>query len=84
MTCRLCWLSGTRPTWVPFRDEYAIGELKTIGIYTPYEKELIRKDGYSIHIFFGASTIDEAHNASVVFVIDITERKKVEKMLKLK
>lgn|GEM_PF-6174647 len=72
------------PTGVPFRDEYAIAELKTTGIYTPYEKEFIRKDGSSIHIFFGAATIDEARNEGVVFVLDITERKNVEEMLKLK
>ena len=65
-------------------DEYAIAELKATGMDTPYEKEFIRKDGSRIPIFLGAATIDEAHNEGVVFVRDITERKKAEEILNLK
>jgi PAS domain S-box-containing protein len=62
-------------------DEYAIAELKATGMDTPYEKEFIRKDGSRIPIFLGAATIDEARNEGVVFVLDITERKKAAKAL---
>ncbi len=65
-------------------DEYAIAELKATGVDTPYEKEFIRKDGSRIPIFLGAATIDEARDEGVVFVLDITERKKAEEILKLK
>jgi PAS domain S-box-containing protein len=65
-------------------DEYAIAELKAIGMDTPYEKEFIRKDGSFIPIFLGAATIDEARNEGVVFVLDITERKKADEVLRLK
>jgi PAS domain S-box-containing protein len=65
-------------------DEYAIAELKTTGVDIPYEKEFIRKDGSRIPIFLGAATIDEALDEGIVFVLDITERKKAEEMLKSK
>ncbi len=65
-------------------DEYAIVELKATGICTPYEKEFIRKDGFRIPIYLGAASIDEAHNEGGVFILDITDRKKAEKILKLK
>jgi PAS domain S-box-containing protein len=65
-------------------DEYAIAELKATGVDTPYEKEFIRKDGSRIPIFLGAATIDEARDEGIVFVLDITERKKAEETLKLK
>ena len=65
-------------------DEYAITELKTTGVDIPYEKGFIRKDGSRIPIFLGAATIDETLDEGVVFVLDITERKKAEEMLKSK
>ena len=64
-------------------DEYAIAELKATGMDTPYEKEFIRKDGSRIPIFLGAATIDEVRNEGVVFVLDITERKKAEEKIKI-
>ena len=64
-------------------DEYAIAELKAKGIDTPYEKEFIRKDGSRIPIILGAATIDEACNDGIVFVLDITERKKAEEKVKI-
>jgi PAS domain S-box-containing protein len=65
-------------------DEYAIAELKTTDIDTPYEKEFIRKDGSNVLFYLGVATINEARDEGVVFVLDITDRKKAEKMLKLK
>ena len=65
-------------------DDYAIAELKAKGIDTPYEKEFIRKDGSHIPIYLGAATINEARDEGIVFVLDIIDRKKAEKMLKLK
>jgi PAS domain S-box-containing protein len=62
-------------------DENSIAELKATGMNTPYEKEFIRKDGTRIPIFLGAATIDEVCNEVVVFVLDITERKKAEEKI---
>jgi PAS domain S-box-containing protein len=65
-------------------DEYAIAELKATGMDTPYEKEFIRKDGSRIPVFLGDAIIDEARTEGVVFVLDITERKKADEVLRLK
>ena len=65
-------------------DEYAITEMKAKGIATPYEKEYIRKDGSRIPIFLGAAITDDARNEEVAFVLDVTDRKRAEEMLKLK
>lgn len=64
--------------------EYAVAELKTTGVITPLEKEYIRKDGSRISILLGAVTTDEERNEGVVFVLDITERKNAEALLKSK
>ena len=63
-------------------DEYAIGELRSTGLDTPYEKEYIRKDGSHVPIIIGAATVDEARREGIAFVLDITERKKIEKALR--
>jgi PAS domain S-box-containing protein len=65
-------------------DEYAITKLKAKGIATPYEKEYIRKDGSRIPIFLGAAITDDACNEGIAFVLDVTDRKRAEEMLKLK
>ena len=65
-------------------DEYALTELKAKGFATLYEKEFIRKDGSRIPIFLGAATTNDACNEGVVFVLDVTDRKRAEEMLKLK
>ena len=65
-------------------DKYAITELKAKGIAMPYEKEYIRKDGSRIPIFLGAAITDDARNEGAAFVLDVTDRKRAEKMLKLK
>jgi len=62
-------------------DEHAIAELKATGVNTPYEKEYIRKDGSRVPIIVGVATFDQACDEGIAFVLDITERKKVEETL---
>ncbi len=63
-------------------DDCAISQLLTSGVDTPYEKECIRKDGPRVPIIIGAAIIDEASHEGVAFVLDITERKKMEEELR--
>jgi signal transduction histidine kinase len=44
----------------------------------PFEKEFIRKDGSRVHVLMGASTFEDNPNEGVSFVIDLTDRKKLE------
>jgi PAS domain S-box-containing protein len=63
-------------------DKSAIEELLETGIHKkPYEKEYIRKDGTRIPVFLAGTMLDEKRTHGVGFVLDITERKKVEDLL---
>ena len=76
---RLTWEDLTPPEWTE-RSRRAFAELETTGRATPYEKELVRKDGSRFWALFAASKINE--NEAVEYVLDITERKRVEEALR--
>lgn len=59
-------------------DERALKELVATGICTPFEKEYIRKDGSLVPILIGAATFEDNPDEGVCFVLDLTERKKME------
>ncbi len=63
-------------------DEYALGELKSTGVDTPYEKEYVRKDGGRVPIIIGAAMLDEPPGEGIAFVLDISERKRAEEELR--
>ena len=60
------------------QDDFAREELLTKGVCRPYEKELQRKDGSRVPVLLGAALFRESPNDGVCFVVDITERKKLE------
>jgi PAS domain S-box-containing protein len=62
-------------------DEKCIAELKAFGVFKPFEKEYIRKDGSHVSIIVGAATFDRESYEGIAFVLDNTERKKTEKAL---
>jgi len=76
-TGRISWAAITPP-------EYAHGHrrgLETItakGASAPYEKEFIRKDGTRVPILLGAAAFEDNLDEGVCFVLDLTERKKLE------
>ncbi len=72
-------LNNLTPAEFKEADTFAMQELKTRGVDTPYEKEFFRKDKTRVPVFLGAATYDESHHEVISFVIDITERKKLEK-----
>ena len=66
-----------------YLDENSVAELKATGVNkTPFEKEYIRKDGTRIPIIVAGAMLDEAQFNGVAFVLDITERKRAEEVLR--
>jgi PAS domain S-box-containing protein len=75
----LTWQSLTPPEWIA-DSERAFAELKATGRTTPYEKEYIRKDGTRWWALFAAKMLPDG--TGFEFVLDITERKRVEAELR--
>ena len=75
---RINWVARTPPEYADL-DHRALEELAVRGICSPFEKELIRKDGSRVHILIGSATFEDNPEEGLSFVLDLTERKKLEK-----
>jgi PAS domain S-box-containing protein len=71
----------TPPEWGE-REERALAELLAAGSFQPFEKEYFRKDGSRVPVLVGGALFREGGDRSVVFVLDLTERKRVEDALR--
>ena len=54
-------------------------ELEVSGTAQPYEKEYLHKNGNRVPVLVGAAKFEEAADQGVAFVLDLTDRKEVEK-----
>jgi PAS domain S-box-containing protein len=72
----LSWVELAPPGWEE-ADQRAMVELMTTGACTPYEKEFRRGDGSRVPVMVGSALLPES-DASVGFVLDLTERKRAE------
>jgi PAS domain S-box-containing protein len=70
------WRALTPPEYLQ-HDNRALEEVSARGICAPYEKEYLRKDGTRLPILLGAAVF-EGSQEGVCFVLDLTERKKLE------
>lgn len=77
---KLDWTEMTPPEFLPL-DQKAMEEAAVKGFWTPFEKEYFHKDGHRVPIIIGGSIFKEDPDEYIVFVIDISERKKGEKDL---
>ncbi|RFU49667.1 PAS domain S-box protein [Paraburkholderia sp. DHOC27] len=59
-------------------DTRAIAELRKNGVLKPLEKEYFRADGSRVSVMIGAATFASTPEQLVAFVVDLTERKRVE------
>src|SRR5437899_1929265 len=71
------WTDLTPPDWRD-RNNARIEQQKTSGRFESFEKEFTRKDGSRVPILIGGATFEQGGNQGVAFVLDLTERKRVE------
>src|SRR5712691_3977575 len=71
------WTDLTPPDWRD-RDNARIEQLESSGRFEPFEKEYSKKDGSRVPVLTGGATFEEGGNQGVAFVLDLTERKRVD------
>jgi PAS domain S-box-containing protein len=74
---RLRWTKLTPSEWAP-ADQDALAQLSATGTCRPYEKEYSRRDGNRVPVLVGGAFFEPKRDEGVVFVIDMTERKRAE------
>jgi PAS domain S-box-containing protein len=78
---RIRWTKLTPAEWAA-ADQDAIAQLSATGTCKPYEKEYFRKDGSRVPVLVGGAFFERKRDEGVVFVIDMTERKRAEEALR--
>ena len=74
---RIAWPTLTPPEYA-ILDDFALAEIARSGACTPFEKEYFRKDGSRVPILIGAANFEDNPAEGVCFILDLTERKKLE------
>jgi len=78
---KLDWREITSPEYRHL-DERAIEEMSLSGVCTPFEKQCIGRDGLPVPVLFGAALLEKPEYRGVSFMLDITERKRAEAVLR--
>ena len=80
----LRWDALTPPEYRDI-DQRAVEQLIDTGVATPWEKEYIRKDGSRVAVLIGVVTLpkEQGDVEALSFVVDISERKQLEKQLRM-
>jgi len=63
-------------------DAQAMKELLQTGSLVPYEQEFVRKDGERVQVLIGAMLFPGHREGGVTFVLDLSERRRVEQALR--
>lgn len=74
------WRDMTPPEYEHL-DEDVMAQLNAYSVSQPCEKQYFHKDGHRIDILWFVALLKEGSSGGVCFVLDITERKRVERAL---
>jgi PAS domain S-box-containing protein len=75
---RLSWSTLTPEEWLDRHRRQWTPELRVVGSLQPFEKEYFRKDGSRVPVLVGDASFEAHENQGVSFVLDLTERKRME------
>jgi signal transduction histidine kinase len=78
---RVRWTDLTPAEWSG-HDERGVADLKATGIFQPFEKEYIRKDGSRVPVLLGGALFEGSGNEGVAFVLDLSGQKRAERALR--
>ena len=78
---RVRWTDLTPAEWRD-HDERAIADLKATGVFQPFEKEYLRKDGSRVAVLLGGALFEGSGKEGVAFVLDLTDQKRAESALR--
>jgi PAS domain S-box-containing protein len=71
------WAAMTPPEYADL-DKRALEEIAATGVCQAYEKEFFRQDGSRVPVLVGGAALGPRSDEGVSFVLDLTERKKLE------
>ena len=77
---RVNWRAMTPPEYA-YLDDHSLREMESTGEATPFEKEYYRKDGTRVPIIIAAAATQTSPLRWVCFILDVTERKRIEQEL---
>jgi PAS domain S-box-containing protein len=77
------WREITPPEYL-LLSERSVQEVKTTGVCKPFEKEYICKDGTRVPVLLGSVLVQETEETVIGFVVDLSERKQAEQILREK
>jgi diguanylate cyclase (GGDEF)-like protein/PAS domain S-box-containing protein len=75
------WREMTPPEWRA-ADERALAEIQATGVCRPFEKEYVLKDGSRLPVLVTAARFEGSSDQGVAFVLDLSERKRVEEQVR--
>jgi PAS domain S-box-containing protein len=78
---RLRWTDLTPDQWQD-TDKRALDQLKATGIFQPFEKEYVRKDGSRVPVLLGGALFEGGGNEGVAFILDLSEQKRAQEELR--
>ena len=77
---RIRWTGMTPVEWRA-QDKRAIADLKATGIFQPFEKEYLRKDGSRVPVLLGGAFFEGSESEGVAFIADLSEEKRAQEAL---